>query len=152
MCLLLYPPSLSSSRAIQGLWPINQQTKRWIHFCTKPTYSEWSYQNPSVFAIFAKPETKQRSFCAQSWYSKEFSCQCCTIRNNTCCKAVPTAHSIVQATRTSLPTVGPSGLYSPSNNRGPIQMKIPISAFSTSSPAEQSSTTTTRIGKLNMWI
>ncbi|XP_012588324.1 PREDICTED: activating transcription factor 7-interacting protein 1 isoform X2 [Condylura cristata] len=60
-------------------------------------------------------------------------------------QAVPTAHSIVQATRTSLPTVGPSGLYSPSNNRGPIQMKIPISAFSTSSPAEQSSTTTLRI-------
>ncbi|XP_032247707.1 activating transcription factor 7-interacting protein 1 isoform X2 [Phoca vitulina] len=56
-------------------------------------------------------------------------------------QAVPTAHSIVQATRTSLPTVGPSGLYSPSNNRGPIQMKIPISAFSTSSPAEQSTAT-----------
>ncbi|XP_008577318.1 PREDICTED: activating transcription factor 7-interacting protein 1 isoform X2 [Galeopterus variegatus] len=60
-------------------------------------------------------------------------------------QAVPTAHSIVQATRTSLPTVGPSGLYSPPTNRGPIQMKIPISAFSTSSPAEQSSTTTPRI-------
>uniref|UniRef100_G1QUH3 Activating transcription factor 7 interacting protein n=1 Tax=Nomascus leucogenys TaxID=61853 RepID=G1QUH3_NOMLE len=60
-------------------------------------------------------------------------------------QAVPTAHSIVQATRTSLPTVGPSGLYSPSTNRGPIQMKIPISAFSTSSPAEQSSNTTPRI-------
>lgn len=60
-------------------------------------------------------------------------------------QAVPTAHSIVQATRTSLPTVGPSGLYSPSNNRGPIQMKIPISAFSTSSPAEQNSTSTPRI-------
>lgn len=62
-------------------------------------------------------------------------------------QAVPTAHSIVQATRTSLPTVGPSGLYSPSSNRAPIQMKIPISAFSTSSPAEQSSTTTSRTGK-----
>ncbi|KAM9230057.1 activating transcription factor 7-interacting protein 1 isoform 2-T4 [Dugong dugon] len=60
-------------------------------------------------------------------------------------QAVPTAHSIVQATRTSLPTVGPSGLYSPSNNRGPIQMKIPISAFSTSSPAEQSGTATPRV-------
>ncbi|XP_020143207.2 activating transcription factor 7-interacting protein 1 isoform X1 [Microcebus murinus] len=60
-------------------------------------------------------------------------------------QAVPTAHSIVQATRTSLPTVGPSGLYSPPNNRGPIQMKIPISAFSTSSPAEQNSTATPRI-------
>uniref|UniRef100_A0A8D1CW60 Activating transcription factor 7 interacting protein n=1 Tax=Sus scrofa TaxID=9823 RepID=A0A8D1CW60_PIG len=59
-------------------------------------------------------------------------------------QAVPTAHSIVQATRTSLPTVGPSGLYSPSNNRGPIQMKIPISAFSTSSPVEQSNSNTTR--------
>lgn len=60
-------------------------------------------------------------------------------------QAVSTAHSIVQATRTSLPTVGPSGLYSPSNNRGPIQMKIPISAFSTSSPAEQSSSTPSRL-------
>ncbi|KFO27221.1 Activating transcription factor 7-interacting protein 1 [Fukomys damarensis] len=60
-------------------------------------------------------------------------------------QAVPTAHSIVQATRTSLPAVGPSGLYNPSNNRGPIQMKIPISAFSTSSSAEQNSTTTPRI-------
>ncbi|XP_073932112.1 activating transcription factor 7-interacting protein 1 isoform X4 [Castor canadensis] len=59
-------------------------------------------------------------------------------------QAVPTAHSIVQATRTSLPTVGPSGLYSPPNNRGPIQMKIPISAFSTSSSTEQNSTTTPR--------
>ncbi|XP_006888489.1 PREDICTED: activating transcription factor 7-interacting protein 1 [Elephantulus edwardii] len=60
-------------------------------------------------------------------------------------QTVPTAHSIVQATRTSLPTVGPSGLYNPSNNRGPIQMKIPISAFSTSSSVEQNSTTTPRI-------
>ncbi|XP_062050841.1 activating transcription factor 7-interacting protein 1 isoform X1 [Lepus europaeus] len=60
-------------------------------------------------------------------------------------QAVPTAHSIVQATRTSLPTVGPSGLYSSSSNRGPIQMKIPISAFNTSSPAEQSGTTTSRV-------
>ncbi|XP_005379047.1 PREDICTED: activating transcription factor 7-interacting protein 1 isoform X5 [Chinchilla lanigera] len=60
-------------------------------------------------------------------------------------QAVPTAHSIVQATRTSLPTVGPSGLYSASNTRGPIQMKIPISAFSTSSSVEQNSTTTPRI-------
>ncbi|XP_060240294.1 activating transcription factor 7-interacting protein 1 isoform X2 [Meriones unguiculatus] len=59
-------------------------------------------------------------------------------------QAVPTAHSIVQATRTSLPTVGPSGLHSSSNNRGSIQMKIPISAFSTSSSAEQSSSTTPR--------
>ncbi|XP_075838596.1 activating transcription factor 7-interacting protein 1 isoform X3 [Microtus pennsylvanicus] len=59
-------------------------------------------------------------------------------------QAVPTAHSIVQATRTSLPTVGPSGLYSSSNNRGPIQMKIPISAFSTSSSAEQNSSANPR--------
>lgn len=63
-------------------------------------------------------------------------------------QAVPTAHSIVQATRTSLPTVGPSGLYSSSSNRGPIQMKIPIPAFSTSSSAEQNSSAPSRIGKL----
>ncbi|XP_029390196.1 activating transcription factor 7-interacting protein 1 isoform X2 [Mus pahari] len=60
-------------------------------------------------------------------------------------QAVPTAHSIVQATRTSLPTVGPSGLYSSSSNRGPIQMKIPIPTFSTSSSAEQNSSATPRI-------
>ncbi|XP_034367448.1 activating transcription factor 7-interacting protein 1 isoform X2 [Arvicanthis niloticus] len=61
-------------------------------------------------------------------------------------QAVPTAHSIVQATRTSLPTVGPSGLYSSSTSRGPLQMKIPIPAsFSTSSSAEQNSSATPRI-------
>lgn len=59
-------------------------------------------------------------------------------------QAVPTAHSIVQATRTSLPPVGPSGLYSSSSSRGSIQMKIPIPAFSTSSSAEQSSSATPR--------
>lgn len=60
-------------------------------------------------------------------------------------QAVPTAHSIVQATRTSLPTVGPSGLYSSSSSRGPIQMKIPISTFSPPSSAEQNSSATPRI-------
>ncbi|KAM4815491.1 LOW QUALITY PROTEIN: activating transcription factor 7-interacting protein 1 [Thomomys bottae] len=50
-------------------------------------------------------------------------------------QAVPTAHSIVQATRTSLPTVGPAGLYSSSSPRGPVHMKLPIPAFSASSPA-----------------
>ncbi|XP_004713817.1 activating transcription factor 7-interacting protein 1 isoform X2 [Echinops telfairi] len=64
-------------------------------------------------------------------------------------QAVPTAHSIVQATRTTLPTVGASGLYSSSNNRGSLQMKIPLSAFSTSSPADQSSTTTPIIENQN---
>ncbi|KYO17462.1 activating transcription factor 7-interacting protein 1 isoform B [Alligator mississippiensis] len=43
-----------------------------------------------------------------------------------------------QATRTPLPTVGTSGLYNPTSNRGPIQMKISLSAFGNAAPAEPS--------------
>ncbi|XP_074125211.1 activating transcription factor 7-interacting protein 1 isoform X3 [Sminthopsis crassicaudata] len=55
-------------------------------------------------------------------------------------QAVSAAHPIAQATRTSLPAVGTSGLFNPANNRS-IQMKIPLAAFGTTSTAEPSSTT-----------
>ncbi|XP_072509985.1 activating transcription factor 7-interacting protein 1 isoform X2 [Notamacropus eugenii] len=55
-------------------------------------------------------------------------------------QAVSAAHSIAQATRTSLPAVGTSGLYNPASNRSSIQMKIPLAAFGTTSAAEPSST------------
>ncbi|XP_029446200.1 activating transcription factor 7-interacting protein 1 [Rhinatrema bivittatum] len=51
-------------------------------------------------------------------------------------QAVTTAHSVAQAARTSLPTVTTSGPYNPPPSRGPIQMKIPISAFNNPSPTE----------------
>ncbi|XP_007503753.2 activating transcription factor 7-interacting protein 1 isoform X1 [Monodelphis domestica] len=58
-------------------------------------------------------------------------------------QAISAAHPIAQATRTSLPAVGTSGLYNPANNRSSIQMKIPLAAFGTTAaaPAEPSSTT-----------
>ncbi|XP_010193380.1 PREDICTED: uncharacterized protein LOC104548916, partial [Mesitornis unicolor] len=49
---------------------------------------------------------------------------------------VSTAHSVAQAARTSLPTVGTSGLYNTTSSRAPLQMKIPISAFSNTAPVE----------------
>ncbi|XP_035759141.1 activating transcription factor 7-interacting protein 1 isoform X4 [Egretta garzetta] len=57
-------------------------------------------------------------------------------------QAVPTAHPVAQATRTSLPTVGTSGLYNATSSRAPLQMKIPLSAFSSTAPIEPPTTIT----------
>ncbi|XP_071408028.1 activating transcription factor 7-interacting protein 1 isoform X2 [Pithys albifrons albifrons] len=51
-------------------------------------------------------------------------------------QAVSTAHPVAQTTRTSLPTVGTSGLYNAASSRAPLQMKIPLSAFSNTAPTE----------------
>ncbi|XP_075791317.1 activating transcription factor 7-interacting protein 1 isoform X7 [Pelodiscus sinensis] len=58
-------------------------------------------------------------------------------------QAVSTAHPVAPATRNTLPTVGTSGLYNPTSNRAPIQMKIPLSAFSSPAPTEPSPSTIT---------
>uniref|UniRef100_A0A8C8VE00 Activating transcription factor 7 interacting protein n=1 Tax=Pelusios castaneus TaxID=367368 RepID=A0A8C8VE00_9SAUR len=60
-------------------------------------------------------------------------------------QAVSTAHPVAQATRTTLPAVGSSGLYNPTSNRGPIQMKIPLSAFSSPAPIEPAPITAPRV-------
>ncbi|XP_043358531.1 activating transcription factor 7-interacting protein 1 isoform X1 [Dermochelys coriacea] len=60
-------------------------------------------------------------------------------------QAVSTAHPVAQATRTTLTTVATSGLYNPTSNRGPIQMKIPLSAFSSPAPTEPSTVTAPRV-------
>ncbi|CAM4466727.1 unnamed protein product [Caretta caretta] len=60
-------------------------------------------------------------------------------------QAVSTAHPVAPATRTTLTTVATSGLYNPTSNRGPIQMKIPLSAFSSPAPTEPSTVTAPRV-------
>ncbi|XP_053941565.1 activating transcription factor 7-interacting protein 1 isoform X2 [Cuculus canorus] len=60
-------------------------------------------------------------------------------------QAVSTAHPVAQATRTSLPTVGTSGLYSAASSRTPLQMKIPLSAFSTTPSIEPPTVTAPRV-------
>ncbi|NXE77852.1 MCAF1 protein, partial [Cochlearius cochlearius] len=60
-------------------------------------------------------------------------------------QAVPTAHPVAQATRTSLPTVGTSGLYNATSSRAPLQMKIPLSAFSSTAPIEPPTVTAPRV-------
>ncbi|NWH59594.1 MCAF1 protein, partial [Geococcyx californianus] len=59
--------------------------------------------------------------------------------------AVSTAHAVAQATRTALPTVGTSGLHNAASSRAPIQMKIPISAFSSTAPVEPPAVTAPRV-------
>nr|XP_033791117.1 activating transcription factor 7-interacting protein 1 isoform X2 [Geotrypetes seraphini]XP_033791119.1 activating transcription factor 7-interacting protein 1 isoform X2 [Geotrypetes seraphini]XP_033791120.1 activating transcription factor 7-interacting protein 1 isoform X2 [Geotrypetes seraphini]XP_033791121.1 activating transcription factor 7-interacting protein 1 isoform X2 [Geotrypetes seraphini]XP_033791122.1 activating transcription factor 7-interacting protein 1 isoform X2 [Geotrype len=54
-------------------------------------------------------------------------------------QAVSTAHSVTQAARTTLPTVSTSSPYNPPPSRGPIQMKIPVSAFNHPSPTDSPS-------------
>ncbi|XP_069710711.1 activating transcription factor 7-interacting protein 1 isoform X2 [Phaenicophaeus curvirostris] len=60
-------------------------------------------------------------------------------------QAVSTAHPVAQTTRTSLPTVGTSGLYSAASNRAPLPMKIPLSAFSSTSSVEPPTVTAPRV-------
>ncbi|NWH27835.1 MCAF1 protein, partial [Grus americana] len=60
-------------------------------------------------------------------------------------QAVSTAHPVAQATRTSLPTVGTSGLYNATSSRAPLQMKIPLSAFSSTAPIEPPTVTAPRV-------
>ncbi|NXS59088.1 MCAF1 protein, partial [Brachypteracias leptosomus] len=60
-------------------------------------------------------------------------------------QAVSTAHPVTQATRTSLPTVGTSGLYNSTSSRPPLQMKIPLSAFSSTAPVEPPTITAPRV-------
>ncbi|XP_027752557.1 activating transcription factor 7-interacting protein 1 isoform X3 [Empidonax traillii] len=51
-------------------------------------------------------------------------------------QAVSPAHPVAQTTRTSLPTVGTSGLYTATSSRAPLQMKIPVSSFNNTAPTE----------------
>lgn len=60
-------------------------------------------------------------------------------------QAVSTAHPVAQATRTTLAAVNTSGVYTAPSNRSSIQMKIPLSAFSSTAPSEISTTTASRI-------
>ncbi|KAM6094105.1 activating transcription factor 7-interacting protein 1 isoform 2-T4 [Chlamydotis macqueenii] len=60
-------------------------------------------------------------------------------------QAVSTAHSVAQATRTSLPTVGTSGLYNATSSRAPLQMKISLSAFNSTAPIEPPTVTAPRV-------
>ncbi|KAM6292078.1 activating transcription factor 7-interacting protein 1 isoform 3-T3 [Porphyrio hochstetteri] len=60
-------------------------------------------------------------------------------------QAIPTTHPVVQATRTSLPTVGTSGLHNATSSRAPLQMKIPLSAFSSTAPVEPPTVTAPRV-------
>ncbi|KFU84546.1 Activating transcription factor 7-interacting protein 1 [Chaetura pelagica] len=58
-------------------------------------------------------------------------------------QAISAAHYI--ASRTSLPTVGTSGLHNATSSRAPLQMKIPISAFSSTAPVEPPTATAPRV-------
>ncbi|KAH0616813.1 hypothetical protein JD844_028225 [Phrynosoma platyrhinos] len=70
----------------------------------------------------------------------------CSIGTTLAVQAVSTAHPVAQATRTTLATVTTSGIYTPPINRSNIQMKIPLSAFSSTAPSETSTAATTRVG------
>ncbi|XP_052525102.1 activating transcription factor 7-interacting protein 1 isoform X4 [Tympanuchus pallidicinctus] len=68
-----------------------------------------------------------------------------SVRTTLAVQAVSTTHPVAQTTRTSLPTVGTSGLHNSTSNRGPIHMKIPLSAFNSTAPAEPSTVAAPRV-------
>lgn len=63
-------------------------------------------------------------------------------------QAVPTTHPAAQTTRTSLPAVGTPGLYNATASRAPLQMKLPLPAFSSTAPTEPPTIAPPKIGKL----
>ncbi|XP_053110261.1 activating transcription factor 7-interacting protein 1 isoform X3 [Hemicordylus capensis] len=69
----------------------------------------------------------------------------CSIGTTLAVQAVSTAHPVAQATRTTLATVSTSGVYTPPSNRNSIQMKIPLSAFSSTAPSDTSTTAALRV-------
>lgn len=71
-----------------------------------------------------------------------------SVRTTLAVQAVSTTHPVAQTTRTSLPTVGTSGLHNSTSSRGPIHMKIPLSAFNSTAPTEPPAITAPRVGKL----
>ncbi|XP_021234018.1 activating transcription factor 7-interacting protein 1 isoform X2 [Numida meleagris] len=68
-----------------------------------------------------------------------------SVRTTLAVQAVSTTHPVAQTTRTSLPTVGTSGLHNSTSSRGPIHMKIPLSAFSSTAPTEPPAVTAPRV-------
>uniref|UniRef100_A0A8C9MSR0 Activating transcription factor 7 interacting protein n=1 Tax=Serinus canaria TaxID=9135 RepID=A0A8C9MSR0_SERCA len=62
-------------------------------------------------------------------------------------QAVPTTHPVAQTTRTSLPAVGTPGLYNATASRAPLQMKLPLPAFSSTAPTEPPTIAPPKIGK-----
>ncbi|XP_031456192.1 activating transcription factor 7-interacting protein 1 isoform X2 [Phasianus colchicus] len=68
-----------------------------------------------------------------------------SVRTTLAVQAVSTTHPIAQTTRTSLPTVGTSGLHNSTSSRGPIHMKIPLSAFNSTTPTEPPTITAPRV-------
>ncbi|XP_015275210.1 PREDICTED: activating transcription factor 7-interacting protein 1 [Gekko japonicus] len=70
----------------------------------------------------------------------------CSIGTTLAVQAVSTAHPVAQATRTTLATVTTSGVYTPpTSNRSSIQMKIPLTAFSSTAPSEISTPVAPRV-------
>ncbi|XP_077791556.1 activating transcription factor 7-interacting protein 1 isoform X3 [Podarcis muralis] len=69
----------------------------------------------------------------------------CSIGTTLAVQAVSTAHPVAQAARTTLATVSTSGVYTPPINRNSIQMKIPLSAFSSTTPSEASTAAAPRV-------
>ncbi|XP_046763363.1 activating transcription factor 7-interacting protein 1 isoform X18 [Gallus gallus] len=68
-----------------------------------------------------------------------------SVRTTLAVQAVSTTHPVAQTTRTSLPTVGTSGLHNSTSSRGPIHMKIPLSAFNSTAPTEPPTITAPRV-------
>ncbi|XP_032300271.1 activating transcription factor 7-interacting protein 1 isoform X3 [Coturnix japonica] len=68
-----------------------------------------------------------------------------SVRTTLAVQAVSTTHPVAQTTRTSLPTVGTSGLNNSTSSRGPIYMKIPLSGFNSTTPTEPPTITAPRV-------
>lgn len=130
-----------------GTLVTNQQSGSVEFISVQSSSTIGSLTKTTVSLASANPPKPNNSTCVPSSGIQRNS-PAASIGTTLAVQAVSTAHPVVQTTRTSLPTVGTSGLYNATSNRAPIQMKIPISAFSNTAPVEPPVNTALRIGKL----
>ncbi|XP_064011162.1 activating transcription factor 7-interacting protein 1 isoform X2 [Pogoniulus pusillus] len=127
-----------------GTLVTNQQSGSVEFISVQSSSTIGSLTKTTVSLASANPPKPNNSTCVPSSGIQRNS-PAASIGTTLAVQAVSTAHPVVQTTRTSLPTVGTSGLYNAPSNRAPIQMKIPISAFSNTAPVEPPVSTALRI-------
>ncbi|XP_072276327.1 activating transcription factor 7-interacting protein 1 [Pyxicephalus adspersus] len=95
-------------------------------------------QNPSTAGNVTKtpvslPLTKAVNSPSMTSPSIQRNSPASSVPSTLAVQAVPSNHSVAVPTRQSLQSVGPSGIYSQTNNRSTAQMKLTVSGFNNSS-------------------
>ncbi|NXD66276.1 MCAF1 protein, partial [Eolophus roseicapillus] len=148
--ILHVPVAMSSQPQLlqghTGTLVTNQQSGNVEFISVQSSSTVGSLTKTTVSLASTNPTKPNNSPCVPSpSIQRNSSASAGSIGPTLAVQAVSTAHPVAQAPRTSLPTVGTSGLHNATSSRAPLQMKIPLSAFSSTAPAEPPAITAPRV-------